>query len=303
MTCLPGGTIARIGRRLHEALQHRRARRAVRAGVVVARPAGSRRRARCGSSRGGAAGRCVPGRAVKLGGSRSARLSLKATPLERQARARASSASGTSAASSRRRKSDFGSALTRIARASTAPPSRSSSRAARPSRSAIRSTGAPVRSSAPGGARRGGERARDRAHPAPHEAPGALRAHRPAGVVVGQHVGGAGIARAGLGADQPVGGQRRGQHRRAHVALDELGRGAAQRGLHVVGKLLERRLGVVERVGQQPAQARRLALERRETGDVARIERGDLARVGRLVEPEQQRAAVGQRRERGRVLA
>jgi hypothetical protein len=79
-----------------------------------------------------------------------------------------------------------------------------------------------------GSARGGGSGCRDGAHAPAHESPRALHAERAAGIVVREHVGGAGIARPGARADQPVGRERGLQHRRAHVALDEIRDGALE---------------------------------------------------------------------------
>ena len=143
----------------------------------------------------------------------------------------------------------------------------------------------------------------DCAHAAAHETPCALRAHRAACIMMCEHVSGAGIARTRRRADEPVRGKRRLQHGRAHVALDKVRGRTAQRSLHVIGKPLERRFRIVERIGQQRTETRRFAIERLEAGDVIGSERRDLARIRCIVATEEQRSSVIERCKRRRIFA
>jgi len=216
--CFPGGASdGSVGVCMkHSSMGSRDVPALARRRTLVAKRRSTGRR---GSSRGDAAARLCRAHA-KSGSSPSARLILSDMPLERQASARACSAGGTSPAASSRKKSVFGSALTRIAPAVIAVPSRNSMRAARPSRKPI----ARRRRRCAASRRR---RVRPRpplakSHPCRRaRSPRALHAERAPGVVVRENVRRTGVARTGAGADEAVRCERRLQHRRVHVVLYE----------------------------------------------------------------------------------
>ena len=112
------------------------------------------------------------------------------------------------AASSRRRKVSLGSRLEATVVASISSPPSSATPWARPSRTRILATGALVRISTPLARAADGDGLRDGAHAAAHEAPQAAVSGDAAHAVVQQDVGRARRARAAVGADHAVGGER-----------------------------------------------------------------------------------------------
>ncbi len=101
--------------------------------------------------------------------------------------------------------------------------------------------------------------------------------------MVREHVPRARIARAGVRADQTVGRERRLQHRRRDVPLDEVGRRARKRGARRVVDLGLARIVALEGVVEDAAQAFGFEFEFEHPKRIVAIERGDLARVLRDV--------------------
>ena len=196
---------------VHRGNGHLEQRALARGGRTWRRPRRARRIrcwGRCAWSR-GAAGRARRGRRVNSGRPLSARLILQLVPSMRKLRMARDELGGRGrCSSSRRRNVSLGSRLDATAAASISSPFSSTTPRARPSRtSTLRDRR--VRADLDAlGARRSGDGFRDRAHAAAHEAPQPAMSGHAAHAVMQQDVGRAGRARAAVGADHAVGGQR-----------------------------------------------------------------------------------------------
>ena len=143
----------------------------------------------------------------------------------RNLRIAATKSGGRSRSSSRRRNVSFGSRFDATMRAPRSPRRLPAPRRARARRApGPCATGALVRISAPLRARRSRDRFRHRAHAAAHEAPQAAMPADAAHAVVQQDVGRARRARAAVGADHAVGGERDLHLRRFEPLVQEIGR-------------------------------------------------------------------------------